>query len=83
MFSFSMNAFTAFLICLQLERLGVITSTDTTRRQTTINSITVQRQKQNSAGFLGQNGLRVHLEVDRKWHVGQCWDIESSSWCDL
>ena len=28
-----------------------------TQRQTTINSITVQRQKQNSVGFLGQNGL--------------------------
>ena len=32
-------------------------SKQTTRRQTTINSITVQKQKQNSAGFLGQNGL--------------------------
>ena len=30
---------------------------DTTQRQTTINSITVHRQKQNSVGFLGQNGL--------------------------
>ena len=27
------------------------------QRQTTINSITVQMQKQNSVGFLGQNGL--------------------------
>ena len=30
---------------------------DTTRRQTTINSITVQRQMQNSVRFLGQHGL--------------------------
>ena len=30
---------------------------DTTQRQTTINSITVQKQKQNFVGFLGQNGL--------------------------
>ena len=33
---------------------------DTTRRQTTTNSITVQRQKsKNSVGFLGQNGLTL------------------------
>ena len=43
---------------------------DTTRRQTTINS---QRQKQNSVGFLEQNGLSRHEPVEQGAPHGYHW----------
>ena len=40
---------------------------NTTQRQTTIKSTTVQRQKQKSEGFLGQNGLSRPLSILHEW----------------
>ena len=54
------------------------------RQRITINSITVQRQKQNSVGFLGQNGLSlpVYCNVDSARSAPINDSFESSLYSD-